>query len=811
MWSAIRAIFANIQVGRGEQGHPFVLVPMDHSALLASFGGDPADDRAKSFIDKTFDLTFRVPPPVRSDWKAFLRSRLEMVFGKSAIEDRTMYFIEQVFDAQHRTANEFPTPRVINRFVNSVAATWLARRQDDFPLAVVSLFVANLEQIENSVLEFTQRDEVRFFDDDFPEWRDQIAALYFGVPEEKSRQVLLESPLRQAIDAADIGAFRVLMQYPGAFKVFQDTITGFGYSAATSDSQSFIFRCAAMLETVGEKTEAAKRTWDFLLDRIIESSPAPSLEAFSQNIGPFLRNLSSRNLGRLIPVAAGWLSYHASSANDAESVGMIAQAYEELARSDVPGKTPSITLRGEPPAVINSIYWINGNDILEGVTHVEVEFSKLARELAKLIDDEEEAITVHEVLAFRRKFAKAFPSETSVALAPIREASTAVLEKDEISAVTKAAALNLGVMAPITETSGEAIDAFIDAGHLQARLTDAVDEEELETAGVLIALAIARGKPFAVDLGETDPLETLTAMEEALDEFVANPLNLVWNAQAGGSSPPYMDRALHYIVQHRNLSDRELDQIAGNTEFYLGPLKKTDRRILARKIGQDEKRIERIGELGPSSMLLDIFSPLISLGLRDAKKQCKARVENLPAESWKSYFEGQADWIFELVEKCPSDFRLTMNSIALGAAIALIDERSAALNPSERARFRRLMPRLNKHAERKIIEAISAHSISSPKNVLGFLKTLESETTDFIADHATAEQLFRLMGGLSVITAGRTWLEGETPALQEGFKRIGRRSRKDILDWFARMKASTPRVRGNWMEIMEHRLGFDRK
>lgn len=210
-------------------------------------------------------------------------------------------------------------------------------------------------------------------------------------------------------------------------------------------------------------------------------------------------------------------------------------------------------------------------------------------------------------------------------------------------------------------------------------------------------------------------------------------------------------------------------------------------------------------------MLADIFSPLIGLGIPHAKKQCKTRVENLPAESWKSYFEGQADWLFELVEKCPSDFKLSINSMAVATAIALVAERAASLNPSERARFRRLMPRLNVHAERKIIEAVLMHSASHAKNVLGFLKAVESEATDFIANHATVEQLFTLIGGVSVLTAGRTCLEGQTPALQKGFSRVERKSRTHILDWFAKMKASTPRVRGNWIEIMEHRLGFDRK
>lgn len=810
MWAAIRAIFANVQIGGADQSHPFVLVPMDHSALSASFGGNEKDERAKSFIDKTFDLTFRVPPPVRSDWKAFLRSQMEAVFGKDAIEDRTMYFVERVFDTRHGTANEFPTPRIINRFVNSVAATWLARRSEDFSLAVVSLFVSYLEDIDTAVLDFAQREDIRFFDDDFPEWRDQIAALYFGVPEEKSRQVLLEGPLRQAIDDSDVARFKALMKYPGAFKVFHDTITGFAYDPATSDSQNFIFRCAAMLETVRDHAEATKRSWDYLLNRIVESSPPPSLESFSQSLGPFLRNLQGRQLARLNPIAAEWLSHLASSTNDEESIDAVARAYDELKRSNALGKTPSIALRGEPLAVINSVYWINGNEVLDGSTRVEVEFSKLAEDLAKLVEDENEAMTVHEVLGFRRNHPKAFPSETAVTLASIRDASTAIVGNEGVSELTKWAALNLGVMAPITNKSGETIDAFIDAGHVQARLTEAVDEGEFDIASVLVALAIARGKPFVVELDATEPLRILKPMIEALDEFVESPLNLIWNAQAAGSSPGFMEKALHHTVHHRMLSNTELDQIAGNTEFYFSPLSKADRRTLAKKIGRDEKRIDRIGKLAPSSMLLDILSPLISLGLSDAKEQCKTSVQNLPPESWQTYFEGQADWISGLVEKCSADFKLTINSGAVSAAIAFIDERSAGLNPSERARIRRLMPRFNAHAERKIIEAILPHGLSYPKSALGMMKALASETTDFITDHATAEQLFTFVGGVSVITAGRTWLEGETGTLQKAFNRVARKSKTEIREWLATTKAATPRVRGNWIEMMEHRLGLDK-
>lgn len=809
MWSAIRAIFANIQADDVEQTHPFVLVPMDHSALLASFGSKGDDERAKSFIDKTFDLTFRVPPPVRSDWKDFLRSQMEKVFGSPSIDQRIMYFVEKVLDSKHKTANDVPTPRIINRFVNSLAAAWLSREHDNFPLPVVALSVSNSEEIESSVLQFTQRDDLRFFDSDYPEWRDQIVALYFGVPKAKSRQVLLEGPLRRAIEETDTGKFQALMKYPGAFKVFDDAVTTYAYDAADTNSQEFAFKSATLLETVRGHEEPVRRIWRFLVDRIVESLPLPSLSELDRKLAPFLKALSAKQFAKLTPTAVSWLSRHASSVDDRDSFTLIAQVYD-LIRKRAPGEIPKIALSGDAIPVINAIYWTNGNEVLEGSTNVEEDLSKLVPELATLVTDEDQAVVVPEVLAFRQRFPSAFPAEKTFTLAPLRDASVAVMETASAPLLTRFAAQNLGMLARITKKSEDVADAVIDAGHLQMRLKEAIAANDQETVGVLAALAIARGKPFSAEAGNPRDAKRLSSMEAALNSFVSNPLNSLWNAEAAGNSPVFIEKALEHIIREREFSTQEFDQISANLDFYFKPLNKAARHALARKIGEDPKRVEKIGRLVPSGVFVDILTPWLRSGVPDAERQCKNTVGNLPSESWRSYLEGSGDWVFSLLEKCPEDFKLTLNSKALEAAVELIDERSATLSTSERAKLRKLVSHFNVHAERKLIDAVIAHVPSNNRNALMLIKALSDETAASISSHLRSEGLVRLLDGLSLISPGRVWLDAHTDALHSAIKRFDRSSKKLARDWFRKTKTEKPTARANWVEMMGHRLGFDR-
>jgi hypothetical protein len=183
-------------------------------------------------------------------------------------------------------------------------------------------------------------------------------------------------------------------------------------------------------------------------------------------------------------------------------------------------------------------------------------------------------------------------------------------------------------------------------------------------------------------------------------------------------------------------------------------------------------------------------------------------VENVPVDSWKSYIETGNDWSLRLLEKCPNDFKLTMTSNALQAAVALIDGHSAELNTSQRARLRKLVSHFNIHAERKLLDTIVAQIPYHAESAFGLIKALSEEASAAVASHFNSETLVKLLAGISMKSGGRAWLETQTDAFQSAIKRLDRSSKAEVRAWFRSARKEKPKARGDWIEKMAHRLGF---
>lgn len=197
------------------------------------------------------------------------------------------------------------------------------------------------------------------------------------------------------------------------------------------------------------------------------------------------------------------------------------------------------------------------------------------------------------------------------------------------------------------------------------------------------------------------------------------------------------------------------------------------------------------------------------MGVPDAETHCKKTIEALTADSWKSYLTGSGDWVLELLQKCPSDFKLSICSHAVTAAVQIIDERSATLTISERAKLRRLVSHFNVHAQRKVVDQIILHSQKNTRGALALAKILKGQTAATIG-HLSVDGFVTLVGGFSQISEGRDWLESQMPLLQKATSRFDRGSKKLIQEWIEHITKQKPKVRANWIEVMSHRLALDR-
>jgi hypothetical protein len=224
VWSTMRVFF--------DPGRPVVpdwnnqlwlLIPFDSTSLKKIWAGtDEDDDLARSFEDKTFQVTFHVSPPVLSDWRAFLLVQLELALPDHDKDDfETIY---RVFRRRGLPANRNLTPRDIKIFVNKLGA--LHRQwQDEIPASLQAYYALERDSITPERLTSSDFGDPRILTDlDAADWRKQLAALHFNVPVEKSLQILLEKQIEEFLGTQDYDALLELASVPGFQQVLEEFV-----------------------------------------------------------------------------------------------------------------------------------------------------------------------------------------------------------------------------------------------------------------------------------------------------------------------------------------------------------------------------------------------------------------------------------------------------------------------------------------------------------------------------------------------------------------------------------------------------------
>ena len=177
----------------------WILIPYDDNAILRLWdvsGSNANSKLATSFLDKTFQLRFRVPPLLLSNWREFLQEALQQAFPNHPEEDyHGVYRALATHSGLERSA---PTPRYLKTFVNQIGA--LHREwQDEFPLSDLACYVLFLRESIDVPKALLSNTDFGFLSRNIgQEWRGVTAALHFGVPIGEARQLLLRGPIQGA-------------------------------------------------------------------------------------------------------------------------------------------------------------------------------------------------------------------------------------------------------------------------------------------------------------------------------------------------------------------------------------------------------------------------------------------------------------------------------------------------------------------------------------------------------------------------------------------------------------------------------------
>lgn len=220
-----------------EQALSFVFKDSE-SKTSADANKDSPISQVRAYVDKTFSLAFYVPPPILTNWRRYLLSKLEEAFPEHEIA--SLAGVRDAFDFSNNDLRNV-TPRQIKLFVNSLVAVY-RQRGDTISLAAIALYVLHRDKFATSPNEeFLTAPARRLIEE--TNWRTAFAALHYGVPLDEGNQILLHEPITTALRESDRERLKVLETQSG-FSHVLDRVLATELEASSADDASTICRFA---------------------------------------------------------------------------------------------------------------------------------------------------------------------------------------------------------------------------------------------------------------------------------------------------------------------------------------------------------------------------------------------------------------------------------------------------------------------------------------------------------------------------------------------------------------------------------------
>lgn len=195
LWSSIHSFFSE-----KKYDHITVIIPFDRQHINQAFKNESNENLSygNDFINKTFDIVFRVPPPIMSDWQIFMEDLWKKSFG---LECNLDIAVTQIYG----TLVKSQTPRKIIAFINEVAAIKMTIR-DEIPDKYIALFILGKDKIDQNpigeLLNPTFLGALGFEYSNNPETIKYLSALYYHLPVNRALDIVF---IKEAADALNEG------------------------------------------------------------------------------------------------------------------------------------------------------------------------------------------------------------------------------------------------------------------------------------------------------------------------------------------------------------------------------------------------------------------------------------------------------------------------------------------------------------------------------------------------------------------------------------------------------------------------------
>lgn len=217
-------------------GHPFTLffaenrgydnisciVTFDRKHIHDAFSVKSEKSRGKDYIDKTFDIVFRVAAPVLVDWKKFFERKWKEAFDDEFNPTEYDHVI-QAYSILSEPSDL--APRSIIRFINECVL--LKRIFNDIPERYIAIFNLRKDDLLKGPLDMRCLDNLQSIYEHDPKYYDYITALVYQVPPENAISVIYKQALYKALEQHNQKELIEISQAPFFKDILEDALNYF--------------------------------------------------------------------------------------------------------------------------------------------------------------------------------------------------------------------------------------------------------------------------------------------------------------------------------------------------------------------------------------------------------------------------------------------------------------------------------------------------------------------------------------------------------------------------------------------------------
>lgn len=656
MWSTIRSFF----LGASETNNvrkaaalPTVILPIDEEAVRrmysVSHGDNDAAGLAKSFMDKTFDLSFHVTRPVLSDWNSYLTAQMKAVFGPAMPHDWP-YITGRIYE--RALGNETaPTPRTINTLINAIATLWMQWSNGGVSFASVAYYCIFRDGVDRNILAAVSHPaaDVATFD---PDWQRNIAALHYGAPPADAAQILIEQPLRNAITERNVKGLSDLSGMPSFDRVLMRILDQF---ASDGIDALVVLSAAVMLQSLGDGHDVWRRiAWNRLLTafrltapwRIFGQEQIDGIKALLAHCQPpdlvtFTTALNAK-LTALDPDAIKDAKFAASFVTTWQAAfAALQSAKQPLPNVQVPGAADNFlevaALCSEDAPLLKQLSTQSAD-------------AALVQEIAAILADQARAATAEN--KYRALRALGRPQ----GWAPLVAASVAIVRDQNANHPGMGPALRvLGQLRASDTDARNQLQPLVNDGQLAARLQEAYTQKrDAVTSQALTLLVVGGNRAFsvpdsgnwAVTLKQRPDLVRL--IDEAFTEYGGQGSSqmLIDMSTSNGELLPVARAVFSRRVNSESLGALATEKVIGNLSQYLACVDDTLQFNFMKQVAGQPTFWQQLAKQPFDGPVLTLLRALIrqtdDVG-RTAETALRERLANVDTTQWNTAVRSQSE------------------------------------------------------------------------------------------------------------------------------------------------------------------------